>query len=572
MRSHWRTWLISAVAARLVAAACGTTTTTAQRWHRHRGGRRHDRRDATAPADPSRAPRSPSPSAPSRPASTRTSSTTAVSGRSTTTSTRPCSPARPTASCPRPRHRVADAGRRHDLGVHAPRRRHVPQRRAVQRRLRRGHDRADDRPRRARRDRQRRLLRHAHRRRRRSTSTRCRSRPTALTACSRRACTGSSRSRPSAEETPDLSDAPIGTGPYRSTSRNQGVDIKLAANADYWGDAPTVGKVTYEFCRRRRDPPRRADLGRLRPDHQPRAADVEQAPAVRRPCRARSTRSSSSTPTRASPPTSTSARRSTSPSTRTPSPRARSAASPPSTPGSCCRRRSSATTRRSSRTPTTRRRPQRLLEEAGVAGETIQLVGESGRWLKDRELFEAVAGYWTEAGLDVQLEVLEFGAYLDVLFDRENRADAIYVSSSNDLLDPDRQLATYYEAGGIGSSNSNEELAGLIAAGPHRARSRSPPEHLPAGAADRLRRGLLRLARQQRGHLRHVRAAPVDATGRRQAARRGDERRRVTRTERPMGVFMTERSGNTHRCRARGAEWGGSSAHGWCRARSSSSA
>ena len=39
------------------------------------------------------------------------------------------------------------------------------------------------------------------------------------------------------------------------------------------------------------------------------------------------------------------------------------------------------------------------------------------------------------------------------------------MSSSNDLLDPDRQLATYYEAGGIGSSNSNEELAALIASG-----------------------------------------------------------------------------------------------------------
>jgi len=85
--------------------------------------------------------------------------------------------------------------------------------------------------------------------------------------------------------------------------------------------------------------------------------------------------------------------------------------------------------------------------------------------LKDRELLEAIAGYWSAVGLDVQLEVLEFGAYLDVLFDRENRADSIYVSSSNDLLDPERQLATYYEAGGIGSSNTNKEMADLIAAG-----------------------------------------------------------------------------------------------------------
>lgn len=105
---------------------------------------------------------------------------------------------------------------------------------------------------------------------------------------------------------------------------------------------------------------------------------------------------------------------------------------------------------------------KRLIEAAGVKGQSIQLVGESGRWLKDRELLEAVAGYWKEAGLDVKLEILEFGAYLDVLFDRENRADAVYVSSSNDILDADRQLSTYYQAGGVGSSNSDKALADLI--------------------------------------------------------------------------------------------------------------
>ena len=54
--------------------------------------------------------------------------------------------------------------------------------------------------------------------------------------------------------------------------------------------------------------------------------------------------------------------------------------------------------------------------------ETITLIGESsGRWLNDRELVEAIAGYWTEAGLTVDLQTPEFGAYLDILFDRENR-------------------------------------------------------------------------------------------------------------------------------------------------------
>src|SRR6185436_9526726 len=54
---------------------------------------------------------------------------------------------------------------------------------------------------------------------------------------------------------------------------------------------------------------------------------------------------------------------------------------------------------------------KRLIEEAGVAGETITLVGESsGRWLNDRELVEAIAGFWTEAGLEVDLQTPEFGA------------------------------------------------------------------------------------------------------------------------------------------------------------------
>ncbi len=106
---------------------------------------------------------------------------------------------------------------------------------------------------------------------------------------------------------------------------------------------------------------------------------------------------------------------------------------------------------------------KQLIDDAGVAGETITLVGESsGRWLLDAELVQAVAGFWEEAGLVVDLQLPEFGEYLDVLFDRESRADAIFVSSSNDILDADRQLSTYYQAGGIGSSNSDQALSALI--------------------------------------------------------------------------------------------------------------
>ena len=105
-------------------------------------------------------------------------------------------------------------------------------------------------------------------------------------------------------------------------------------------------------------------------------------------------------------------------------------------------------------------------------------------------------------------------------------------------------------------------MAALIAAG----RSELDPEARQTtyeeAAADRLRRGLLRVARQQRGHLRPVREPAVDAAGRRQAARRRDERRRVTRDARPMGACMTERSGDTHRSRRERSSGEVHAAHG----------
>ncbi len=268
----------------------------------------------------------------------------------------------------------------------------------------------------------------------------------------------------SAAEVADLSDEPIGTGPYKFDGRNQGVDITIVVNEDYWGEPGTIAKVTYEFVDD--SATRLAGLKSGRYDLITNLApqDVEQAPAyasvqgqehpvlildadegitadpnvrlalnlaVDREAIAENTFGGFATPDNGQ-------------------------LLSPSIVGH---------NENLEVIPYDPDEAKRLLEEAGVAGETIELVGESGRWLKDRELLEAIAGYWTAVGLDVQLEILEFGAYLDVLFDRENRADSIYVSSSNDLLDPDRQLATYYEAGGVGSSNSDEALAALIADG-----------------------------------------------------------------------------------------------------------
>ncbi|MDJ0781528.1 MAG: ABC transporter substrate-binding protein [Desulfosarcinaceae bacterium] len=103
-----------------------------------------------------------------------------------------------------------------------------------------------------------------------------------------------------------------------------------------------------------------------------------------------------------------------------------------------------------------------LLKEAGAEGATVELVGTSGRWLKDRELVEAVAAYWQKAGINAKVRIFEFNEYLNRLFDRKTRADGIFVVSSNELLDADKSFSAYYQAGGIGSSNSDANLATLI--------------------------------------------------------------------------------------------------------------
>jgi peptide/nickel transport system substrate-binding protein len=267
---------------------------------------------------------------------------------------------------------------------------------------------------------------------------------------------------PGTEASDDLSDALNGTGPYTFVSRETGVSIVLAANAEYWGGAPSISDVTYEFVSEAGTRLAGLKSGKydlitnLAPNNVGEAPKYETKQGQEHPVLILDADDGI-----------------------TADPNVRKALNlaidkdaladaifeglavpdagqvlSPSILGF------NDTLEPYAYDPD---EAKRLIEEAGVAGETITLVGESsGRWLNDRDLVEAVAGYWTEAGLNVDLQTPEFGAYLDILFDRENRADAIFVSSSNDILDPDRQLSTYYQAGGIGSSNSDEALSALI--------------------------------------------------------------------------------------------------------------
>ena len=107
-------------------------------------------------------------------------------------------------------------------------------------------------------------------------------------------------------------------------------------------------------------------------------------------------------------------------------------------------------------------RATQLIAESGYDGSEIRLESEVGRWLKDKELVEVIAGQLVEVGLNVKINISEFSNYLDILFDRENRAPMIFVSHDNSLLDADRTLSGYYSCTGTAASYCNEEVTAMI--------------------------------------------------------------------------------------------------------------
>jgi peptide/nickel transport system substrate-binding protein len=93
-------------------------------------------------------------------------------------------------------------------------------------------------------------------------------------------------------------------------------------------------------------------------------------------------------------------------------------------------------------------RARRLLQEAGAIGQPIELMGSNGRWLKDKELTEAIGGFWQAAGLRVTVRIVDWREYLDTLQNnRIQKAVTIQGSHSNQLFDADRTAAAYFVEG-----------------------------------------------------------------------------------------------------------------------------
>jgi peptide/nickel transport system substrate-binding protein len=106
-----------------------------------------------------------------------------------------------------------------------------------------------------------------------------------------------------------------------------------------------------------------------------------------------------------------------------------------------------------------------LIQEAGYAGAEIEFIGEAGRWLKDKELIEAVAQQLREVGFNVKVNIVEWSQWLDLLFAGADKAPMIQFSAhGNELLDADRTLSAIFESTGSQTAYKNPEFDALVEA------------------------------------------------------------------------------------------------------------
>ena len=292
------------------------------------------------------------------------------------------------------------------------------------------------------------------------------------------------------------------TAPGRSASRSApGVDIALVRNDDHWATLPSIGQVTFEF--RRLDLPRRLQSGRF-----------DLVTTHRRSTNARR-------PTAVWPGISDHPRR------------RRRITADPGALRSTRRRRRGDRPEHLRRVRRARRRPvavarsrlqrrleplvrldeaMRLLEEAGVAGATITLVGDRAGWLNDQILLEAVAGYWQAVGLTAA-DILEFGVTRRALRPREPRRRRSTCRVRTTRFDLDCQFRLISITPPVASSCRTATLTSLP-------RSKRAAELTPTPA--RIYEEAVQIAYdeaslpsgQQRGYLRPGAQPAVDAAGR----------------------------------------------------------
>ncbi len=108
---------------------------------------------------------------------------------------------------------------------------------------------------------------------------------------------------------------------------------------------------------------------------------------------------------------------------------------------------------------------EELLEEAGYSdGFEIEMATLSGRYINDKQVAQAIAGYLGDVGVDVKLNVLEFGAFNDKLFSKQ--IDPMFlVGWGNPVFDASYVFDFIVRTDGLIRTIQNEKIDGLLKKG-----------------------------------------------------------------------------------------------------------
>ena len=110
---------------------------------------------------------------------------------------------------------------------------------------------------------------------------------------------------------------------------------------------------------------------------------------------------------------------------------------------------------------------KQLVQEAAAVGKEVIFTGpaSANRWLKDREIQEAVGAMVGKSGLQVNLKLMELADATTALYEIENPfVQGTFTSPSSDMLDADRVLSNDAKTGGRASLYSNPEMDKLFEA------------------------------------------------------------------------------------------------------------
>jgi len=101
-----------------------------------------------------------------------------------------------------------------------------------------------------------------------------------------------------------------------------------------------------------------------------------------------------------------------------------------------------------------------LLDEINYDGSVIKLGAPSGRYAMDRQIGEAIAGMFENAGINVDLEILEFSSYVPKMDD--GYYDIHYIGTADLTVNPYMHWQGYFHSEDSETGYSNPEVDKLM--------------------------------------------------------------------------------------------------------------